>query len=990
MSSLPVRRRSQVRFSVPEPMPQGLARPRLQEQLTDLTIKVAALLAPSGYGKTVLLAQWARQQNGNVIWLKLHQEDRDAHFFLQSLVDAFQYFGLNLSYWKSGAILETSPSRALLALLNDVNNHPSDLTLIVDGGEHLSDDSANLLNAFVDGLGEGHRIFVAQHEASSFQIAPFLASGIGTEINAGQLRFTEHEVDVLARTFEAGQLPPSDLHGWPAGVMLEFHAQNNQLQAGTEHLLLTLVRRLPEDIQHALPALSVMEIWTPTTPSVLHLNLPGDWLDQVRRVGLPVLQQGKAFIPHDALREYLQDTLQRDQAQFKTVQGYAAQQADREGRPYAATLHFLAAGQIESALSMIQNLVPGWYRTANWKIAIDLLSKVPDGFLTSELRSLLALSLGETGEGERAETLARRQIDLFPTATAYYALALRNYRTNNFDEMQKSIDGGLETIRVTPSPTNQRDTIQLLRSQAVLFISSGKPEAALEVAEDAVSRAMIYGDNSLRIATQSVKAHIMRGMKYDSEILLEQYFNLYKSSINENPHRMMPVVQTYARQLNRVRRPRESLEILKEYTKNYGEIYPLADFMLIGDISLAYLSLGDYENSLETALKGYKFSLEHDHKGYLSSNLFTALWIYFGTDRLQEAEALLRSSLHQIDQTPPRAGDDASERAFFKFILGVPVEALELADQAFTFDQVPETAAVLLSMLILHQKGEVSKDLGHKLREALSLYSEDHALYQVAFSKFEPIFQAYKTAGIEKNFFDDLLANAYLIGQIEKKKLRLTVIGHFRIDINGMSSRLGYSTALETLIYRVLHPGASQDEITVAIWPLSDLARGRGSVQQARRTVNRTFQTAFKQPGMELLQTAGSGRRNPGWMIDTEVHVSCDALDILSSTDAQTIQNLYKGSFLPSSNHEWVIDFRVLIARHVARVYQAHANALGETSDALQWLMRAAMADQEPDTFERVMALSRVLGRQEIERSAQQALEALREGHAPYLTHWTN
>ncbi|WP_029484774.1 hypothetical protein [Deinococcus marmoris] len=74
----------------------------------------------------------------------------------------------------------------------------------------------------------------------------------------------------------------------------------------------------------------------------------------------------------------------------------------------------------------------------------------------------------------------------------------------------------------------------------------------------------------------------------------------------------------------------------------------------------------------------------------------------------------------------------------------------------------------------------------------------------------------------------------------------------------------------------------------------------------------------------------------------------------------------------------------------VARVYQAHANALGETSDALQWLMRAAMADQEPDTFERVMALSRVLGRQEIERSAQQALEALRDGHAPHLTHWTN
>lgn len=114
MYSLPVRRRPQVRFSIPEPMSRELARPRLLEQLSDLNIKVAVLLAPSGYGKTMLLAQWGHQQSGNVVWLKLHQEDRDVNFFLQSLADAFQYSGLNLSYWKSGAILETSPSRALL------------------------------------------------------------------------------------------------------------------------------------------------------------------------------------------------------------------------------------------------------------------------------------------------------------------------------------------------------------------------------------------------------------------------------------------------------------------------------------------------------------------------------------------------------------------------------------------------------------------------------------------------------------------------------------------------------------------------------------------------------------------------------------------------------------------------------------------------------------------------------------------------------------
>ncbi|MDV6376172.1 hypothetical protein [Deinococcus arenicola] len=949
------------------------------------------MLAPSGYGKTLLLAQWGHQQNGNVVWLKLHQEDRDVNFFLQSLADAFQYFGLNLSYWKSGAILETSPSRALLTLLNDINNHPSDLTLVVDGGEYLSDDSANMLNALIDGLGEGHRIFIAQHEASSFQIAPFIISGNGLEINTEQLRFVEDDVSVLTQRFETEQLPSNYLQGWPAGIMLGIHAQNSQLHATTENLLLTLLRRLPEELQQALPALSVMEIWTPATPTVLHLDLPGNWLDQLRRVGLPISQQGKAFIPHDALREYLQDILQRDETLFKEVQGHAAQQADREGRPYAATLHFLAAGQVENALNVIQNLLPGWYRTANWKVAIDLLSKVPDESLTSELRSILALSLGETGQGELAEALALRQIEMSPTATAYYTLTLRNYRMGRLDEMQKSIDDGLEVARTVSAPTSQRDTIQLLRTQAALLVSIGKREEALEIAEDVVRRAAIYGDNSLRISTQSVKAHIMQALNYDPEALLDQYSSLYESSVNENPHRMMPVVQTYARQLNRMRRPQESLDILYGYIKSYGEIYPLANLLLIHDVALAYLNLGDYEKSLEIAVEGYKSALKHDHKIYLSSNLFIILWIYFSKNRMELAENLLKSALPQIDDQGPQGSSAGfSERAFFKLILGIPAEALELTDEAFTTDQVPETSAVLIAMFILHQRDELRFDLAQKLRQALSIFGEDHALYQVAFNKFEPVFRAYREARIEEDFFAELLANEYLIAQVEKREVRLTLLGSFQVNVNGKDLRLNYTTALETLVYRVLHPAALQDEIAVAIWPTSNLARARGSVQQARRTVNRTFQTAFKQPTFELLETTGGGRRNPRWTTNTEVSIGCDALDILSSTDAETIRKTYKGSFIPGSDHDWVLEFRTLISRHVAQTYQTHSSSLGETPEALRWLMRAAMADQEPSTFGRVMTLSRVLGRQEIEQGAQQALDALREGNTLHLNHWTN
>ncbi len=381
---------------------------------------------------------------------------------------------------------------------------------------------------------------------------------------------------------------------------------------------------------------------------------------------------------------------------------------------------------------MIQNLIPIWYRTANWKIAIDLLSRVPDESLTAELRSLLALALGENGQGEDAEALALRQIEMSPTVTAYYALILRSYRTGKFDRMQKHIDAGYELIRVAPNATSQRDTIQLLRSQAALWSAQGKSEEALEIAEDAVSRAITYGDSSLRISSHSVKAHIMRTLNYDPEVLLEQYSRLYEAGINENPHRMMPVVQVYSRQLNRMRRSRESLDLIQTYIQSYGDIYPLSRSLLIYDVVRAYLSLGDYDKSLDGALEGCRISRNNDHQSQLRSTTFVASWIYFGRGQNKEARDLIKRLDSTNDLEDSKSTGYLGEIAFFKFMLGDSAEAIEVAERCLSIGEAPETSAVLVSMAVFYEVGEVKADLGHKLKKALAAYGEDHALYQSA------------------------------------------------------------------------------------------------------------------------------------------------------------------------------------------------------------------------------------------------------------------
>src|SRR6478752_7854601 len=62
----------------PGPRPDFLPRPRLAEQLDEaLSRGLVLVCAPAGYGKTSLLASWARHSRNPVAWLSLHASDND-------------------------------------------------------------------------------------------------------------------------------------------------------------------------------------------------------------------------------------------------------------------------------------------------------------------------------------------------------------------------------------------------------------------------------------------------------------------------------------------------------------------------------------------------------------------------------------------------------------------------------------------------------------------------------------------------------------------------------------------------------------------------------------------------------------------------------------------------------------------------------------------------------------------------------------------------
>jgi LuxR family maltose regulon positive regulatory protein len=983
-----VQAHSQIPFT-----PVAIERPRLLDRLEQASAyRITLITAPTGYGKTTAVSQWARKTPVPVAWHSIEEHERDLPNLHRHALSALEDIAPGIEQ----ALLPITDSSAgeLAAAIAEYLRRTlvGSAAYVLDDAQHLSGSpgAETWLHTLTDRSPPGLHLIIASQGRPDLPYLDLVAHSQVTVLDDSVLRMTADEIGWLAeRTL--GRLPSdeelddliSHLDGWPAGVMLALHPLHDSLadvlahridgpRALFETLAEQMLRAQLPDLRHFLLTSSTLRRLTPELcNNVLGLRNSSEWLAEAQSRNLFLSRVSGGLVYHQLFRDFLQNKLrEEDPERFVELHLRAARRFQEQDDVDNAFTHYLTAGHADTAARLAEQASLAYYGQGRFETMLDWSDRLKTANASAPSLALqCSYVLTDRYEYERAE------------------------------EELKQAQAGYE------QQGDERGSAQVQVQQARIYVQHGELERGIKLAEPLTQ---VDSPELRGRALRTIGTAYLRSGDVDMSIAyLEKALEVHRELELLIPlsHLLQDLQVAYMR-LGRFKEGGEFLQEAVALRRKLGGRANLAH--ALNNLGYYYQQFSDYYQALLTFQDGLGVvagSPNRRVEGYLlwsMGDLRRDLGAFDAAQRLydkaldllpQRGEPNLQSSILASVATMRRWQNRQEEAVL------VAEEALRVAEaQQLPFEAARAEAAAWAARSQLGQAADAVEHLADVIEELrrqgarfeltgvlgiaahACLLAEDEdaarAYIDAALQVAEEIETAQPLA-VEiahtlelKEFVDGLPENEQLArdlmrwqdakvelaGDVEEEPttrnttytLSVHTLGDESVGRDGTPVTDWRSAVAREIFFYLLFEGAQRrDTIGSLFWP--DFAP-----RKVRNNFHATMHRARQALGPNVIVFEDDIYR-----INPDVQIHCDALDLervvdearsLPPHDARAAHlweravHLYKGEFLPSLDYDWVLPRRIALHEMYieAMVGMGHcARARDDTRGAIDILKQA-------------------------------------------------
>lgn len=407
-------------------LPEIVARERLLKELERArSIKLAAIVAGAGYGKSTLAAEFLQRLGTPFVWYQLEETDSDLSEFLSYLVAGLRGihpgFGERTLSLMASVASPREQSRSILStLITELDELAGEDLFVALDDFHLVNESPAIIEAMTFLLGHmlpNFHFIILSRSALSLNLTELRARRELLELAEKDLLFSANETGELFMEIFNMPLSEQDLavlsestEGWIAGLVLFYLALKGgtgkrisaaikeikiPVSAISDYLANAVYENQSEKMRDFLTKTSILSRMNPAfCAELLGIADTKDLLrglTEGRLFTIPLDDGGGWYRYHHCLSAFLQETLWKScsPAEVRDLHLRAADLWERNGDLEQALSHYMEGERYERAAGVLEGIAGELMRANRVSFLDRELSRLPEDILQKHPRLML-------------------------------------------------------------------------------------------------------------------------------------------------------------------------------------------------------------------------------------------------------------------------------------------------------------------------------------------------------------------------------------------------------------------------------------------------------------------------------------------------------------------------------------------------------------------------------------------------------------------------